>query len=451
MLAMAVLPGCKKYLDDVVENPNNPTTATPASLLSAIEVATFANYTGNSARRAAILTQQMAGTDGQMIALANYQILEGDVTNEWNGIYTNAIVNCNLLVETFGDKSPYYSGIAKIFKALNIGLATDMWGDVPYTEAGLGLTGTVNPKYDTQESILNGIQDLLTDAIADLAKAPETNSYFPDADFVFAGDPASWTSTAWMLKARYANRLSKRDPAGSAAKVLEYLTNAGLTGPENDANSIFGEGGNELNQWFAFESSRSGYIRMGVNFIDSMKAHSDPRLPFYAAPDENGEFTGSSVDPGIANIGASPIGPYYGSPSSVSPLMSYVEAKFLEAEAQMRSNNQDAAATAMNDAVKASVLQITGASDEAYETTYASETGSSISLEKIMTQKYYALFSQIEVWNDWRRTDFPVLTPNPSGQVSGIPTILPTSQDERLYNTNAVVVTNIISKVWWDF
>ena len=129
------------------------------------------------------------------------------------------------------------------------------------------------------------------------------------------------SSDLWMLKARYANRLSERDGSGSAAKALEYLTNAGLTGVENDVNAAFGEGGNELNQWYAFESSRSGYIRMGQNFIDSMKAHNDPRLPFFAAPDENGEYTGSPVDPGIAAIGASPIGPYYGSAASISPLI----------------------------------------------------------------------------------------------------------------------------------
>ncbi len=449
-LTAAILPGCKKYLEDATENPNDPSVGSPGSLLANIEVATFSNYAGNSARRAAILTQQMAGTDGQMIQLANYQILEGDVTNEWKGIYNNAVINCNLLVESYGDKNPYYAGIAKILKALNIGLATDMWGDVPFTDAGLGLTGNTEPKYDTQESIYAGLQTLLTEAISDLSKDPTSNSYFPTGDLIFSGDAASWISSAWLLKARYANRLSLRDPSGSASLALDYLNNAGLTGTENDLNSIFGEGGTELNQWYAFESARGGYIRMGKYFVDTLTATADPRLPFYAALDDNGGYTGSSVDPSEADVTTSAIGPYFGSAASVAPIATYVEAKFIEAEAKFRAGDNDGAATAHNDAVKASILQITGTNDDTYEAAFAAEFAGTISLEKIMFQKYIALFTQVEVWNDWRRTNIPQLTPNPSGVVPGIPSILPTSQDERLYNPKATVITNLLSKVWWD-
>ena len=449
-IMVGTFPSCEKYLEEAVENPNDPSVASPASMLANIEVATFSNYSGNSARRAAILTQQMAGTDGQMIALANYQILEGDVTNEWKGIYNNAIINCNLLISTYGNESPYYTGIAKIFKALNCALATDMWGDVPFTEAGLGLDGNISPKYDTQESIYAGLQSLLSEAIDDLSKDVTANSYFPNGDLVFGGDPAKWISTAWLLKARYANRLSQINPVGSANDALTYLSNAALIGPENDCNAIFGEGGNELNQWFAFESSRGGYIRMGENFINLLNSNNDPRLSFYAGLDENGGYSGSSIDPDQADVATSPIGSYYGSPASVAPLATYVEAKFIEAEAKLRTGDAAGAASAHNDAVKASVLQITGSSNDTFENSFANETDASIDLTKIMTQKYFALFTQVEVWNDWRRTNLPSLSPNPNAQVQGIPVILPTSQDERLYNTNAKVVTNILQKVWWD-
>ncbi|MEO8579534.1 MAG: SusD/RagB family nutrient-binding outer membrane lipoprotein, partial [Gemmatimonadales bacterium] len=33
------------------------------------------------------------------------------------------------------------------------------------------------------------------------------------------------------------------------------------------------------------------------------------------------------------------------------------------------------------------------------------------SLQTIMEEKYIALFQNIEVWNDWKRTCFPTLTP----------------------------------------
>jgi hypothetical protein len=65
-------------------------------------------------------------------------------------------------------------------------------------------------------------------------------------------------------------------------------------------------------------------------------------------------------------------------------------------------------------------------------------------------EKYKALFTQVEVWTDWRRTGFPALSPNPDGNVSGIPKRLPTSVDERNYNTNAIVETNLLKKMWFE-
>jgi hypothetical protein len=451
LLLVVTLSGCKKYLDDASVNPNDPEKATPSSLLANIEVATFSNTSGNLARRSGILIQQLAGTDGQMIELANYQILEGDVTNEWNGIYNNVIINCNIMNADFGERNPYFNGIAKVLKAYNLGLATTNWGDVPFTEAGKGLSDNImSPKYDTQQNIYASLQTLLSEAITDLEKPEDANDYFPSGDFIHGGDPAKWIKTAWLLKARFANHLSQRNAGESASLALQYLENAGLTGTEDDANAIFGENGNELNQWYAFESSRGGYIRMGAYFIDTLKASNDPRLPFYATTDDDGLYTGSNVDPGLANISASAVGTYFGSANSPAPMATYVEALFIKAEANLRVGNTAEAATAYNEAVKASIAQVTGASDAAYEAIYANETSESVNLSKIMYQKYVALFTQNEVWTDWRRTGFPQLEANPSGFVSGIPTILPTPQEERLYNPNAVNVTNVLNKMWID-
>ncbi len=91
-----------------------------------------------------------------------------------------------------------------------------------------------------------------------------------------------------------------------------------------------------------------------------------------------------------------------------------------------------------------------GVPDPVYLAANANETETTITLEKIMTQKYIAMFSQPEVWSDWRRTDLPKLTPNPNGNVAAIPRRLPTAQSERLYNTNAPVNTDILKPVWWD-
>jgi hypothetical protein len=128
-----------------------------------------------------------------------------------------------------------------------------------------------------------------------------------------------------------------------------------------------------------------------------------------------------------------------------------VEQKFIEAEAALESGDKPRAATAHNEAVTASLEQW-GVSDAAYLAANAAETDATISLEKIMTQKYIALYYQTETWNDWRRTGFPALIPS-DGQ-SKIPTRWPMSQSERFYNAdNYNLLSNpidIYAKVWWD-
>jgi hypothetical protein len=60
------------------------------------------------------------------------------------------------------------------------------------------------------------------------------------------------------------------------------------------------------------------------------------------------------------------------------------------------------------------------------------------------------MFGQVEAYADWRRTNLPALTPNASGVIPSIPRRLPTVIDERLYNKNAVVISDITLPVWWD-
>ena len=445
---------CKKYLDDVAINPNDPLKVSPNALLANIELATFSNYNGNLNRRSSVFTQHLAGIDGQYVGVANYKINEGDVTNEWKTIYTGALVNCKILIDTLGSKSPNYKGIAQVLYVMNLGLATDMWGDVPNSDALKGLTQNYTPKYDSQQKIYADMQSMLSEAVVNLKQPSAANLFSPGSyDYIYQGDNERWLATAYVLKARYANRLSKKNATQSATDALMYLDSAyahGYTSSLNDANAIFGVSGNENNQWYAFENQR-GYVKMGAFFVDLMNTNNDPRLAFFATTDATGtSYTGADVDPANATFDESGLGSFYGSPTSKAPMVTYVEAKFIEAECRFRLSDASGAATAFNAAVKESILNVTGASDPTYEAAHASENAGSIDLTKIMTEKYVALFTQAETWADWRRTGLPVLTPNPSGVVNGIPRILPTSQDERNYNSNAILVTSVLQKVWWD-
>ena len=453
-IALAVLglstTSCKKYFEDYVADPNNPTEVTPALLLASAEVSTFATYGGQLARQGGVMIQHVSGTSAgsQSVEIANYNITEQTNVNEWRGIYAGAIMDANIIIRDYGAENPWYAGISRILIALNAGIATDLFGDVPLSDASGGETGNLSPLYDSQEDIYNQIQTMLDQAILDLSKPANQNSTVPTTDdFIFGGDNEAWIRTAHAIKARYYNRTSKRNSAGSATDALAALA-GGFTSSGDDANMIFGEG-NALNQWYAYEQSRGGYIRVSSTFVDALQNTSDPRLAVFCGQDQQGGYSGTPPDDTDMDS-SSYIGAFYASAASPIPLVSYVEQKFIEAEALLRSGNTGGAATAHNDAVKASVMQVTGASDATYEAAYASEDGNSISLDKIMYQKWVALFIQTEAYSDWRRTKLPALTPNINGNTQVIPEFFIISQEERLYNTNYNPdATSLTAPVWF--
>jgi hypothetical protein len=425
--------GCKKFVEGYDVSPNDPLDVNIEVLLTGSQVATIANLTGNLSRISSVLVQQMNGRQFQYEDIQQYVIRETTIDNEFSGLYTTGMLNAEQVIGKAGETNRYYRGIGRIIKVLNLGVATDMWGDVPNTQA-LGGVDNFNPAYDSQESILRDIQTTLDGAIADLSTAPADNVKLPSVDdLMFGGDVDKWRNVARILKARYHNRLSKRDAAGSANAALAALDAAyadGLNDKDDDLMAPFGEATNEWNQWYAFEQQRAGYITLNQTFLDILTG--DPRLPLYAS--------GTDQDP---------IGPFYGSQTSALPLATFFEAKFIEAEAALRANQPMRAATAYNDAVKANLTKL-GVADPAYITANANEDAGSITLEKIMRQKYIAMFTQPEVWSDWRRTNLPALTPNAGAIINEIPRRLPTCQTERLYNTNAQIVTDLTSRVWWD-
>jgi hypothetical protein len=454
LISLLASTGCKKFVEGYDESPNSPSAVTPQLLLSNAEVAYFSTMNGQLSRQSAMLTQQVVGLEFQAKDVNDYQIDENTNGNEWAVIYTNGLVNLRQLYNQAGSGNPYYQGMARVLQAMFLGTASDLWGDVPNTEAVNGLEGIVNPKYDKQEDVIKDIQAYLSEAITLFEKAEGDNKILPaDDDLIYAGDVAAWKAAASVLKARYHNRLSKRDAAGSADNALTALTAAyaaGFTSNDANCNANFGVNSNEYNQWYAYtQVDRRGYIRMGSMITDTMNAMSDPRLSFYAQEDDSSKYTGTDVDEG--NTTVSDIGAYLATQNAPFPLISYAEAKFIEAEAKLRKSDAAGAAAAFNDAVKASVEQVTGAAaDAAYVTAYASETAGSISLEKIMWQKYLSLFGQIEVYNDWRRTGFPKLKVNSNANDPIVPRRIPTVLDERLYNANAPKITDIRTTVWWD-
>lgn len=430
LLALSMLAGCKRG-DDLYISPNSPAEVTPALLLTAIEVSTFNSYESNLTKNASILVQQNAGVAGQSQPVNNYVLQENEFDNQWAQFY-QALFACRDLQTRYGAANPYYSGITDILAAMNWGMLTDLWGDIPFSEALQGQSN-YTAKYDSQEQVINGIITMLDGAIAKLAQAEDANELLPAGDDIaFSGDVAKWTKVAYSLKARYLNRLSNKS-SYSAAAVITALDN-GIASSTEDFMTIHGSKVTEANQWYDFQNNRAGDIRAAEPFVDSIKLRpTDLRLYSYFDSTDLGDVIGTPIEDPTPD--ASIWGQYLaGSGATPVRLISFVEMQFIRAEVLARQNDPTAA-TVLNDAIKESCDIVTqGAYDGVDIATY---TAANTNLGRVMYEKWIALFGTSEPYNDYRKTGFPALVPNPGGRLSVIPKRLPTPQNERVSNPNA--------------
>lgn len=425
-VAALTLNSCEKYFEGVNDNPNQPTDVTVDVLLPSTQVFMAYGNGGDASRFTSLLTQQITGTDRQFAAYQNYNFGRADMDNWWRfNAYAGPFNDLDLIIDKAEANAQYeYAGIARILTAYGIMVTTDLFGDIPFSECFQGVDG-LQPAYDSQEEIYNTIFTLLSEARANFGMDPSPMAPGSD-DLIYGGDIALWTQFSWLLEARA--HIHLHETGGShAGDALTAVSNA-FTSSADDAVLMFGAAATEAGPWSQFMSQRAGDIAISGTMIDWMVANGDPRLALYA------------------DTATGEMGPLYGNPASPFNYGTYVEQKFIQAEAAFYTGDLVLAASALNEAVTEHLAQL-GVSDATFEANFASETSGSITLEKIMIQKYVAMFTNVEAFSDWRRTGIPALVTNVSGLE--IPRRLVYPESEFFFNPNMPTVT-VNTRVWWD-
>jgi hypothetical protein len=440
-----VFSGCESWIDtDMNISPNKPADVPMKFILPSIQTGMAYDLGGNTAVRTTnIWMQYFDGVERQSYAEAVYTLTPSDVNNLWNSLYSSEMKDAKKLIEKAeAEQGDYFAGVAKILLANSVGVTTDLWGDVPFTEAFKGDAGIIQPVFDSQEDIYNYIFTLLEEAIADLSSAenavPLTN------DMIYAGDIMKWKKAAYSLKARYLLNLSKVNGNAAFTDALALIA-SGFTSNSDDMQFFFGSTSAEASPFYQFMEQR-GDIRMASTFVDALNSTSDPRLPFFVEISGAGDYVGS--DPGSQNSQACSPGSYLAGLSSPSVFMSYAELKFIEAECEFKVGSAANALAAYKEAVKASVEKVAGAGNSAWlDANINGETTGSLTLNKILYQKYLAQFGTVQSFNDWRRTGVPSLTPAIGATSLELPRRFPYAQEEQSYNENC---PDDYNRVWWD-
>jgi len=471
-LAILLVSACTKDLDTINTNPNAPITANPDLLLRKViyDYGEQMSYEGFVAGN--LLGQYFTAIDFNLFD--RHSLTEPQLGGApWPVLYINLRDNEIILNQSRSNPSfAVYEGPALILKAYMTAALTDIYGDVPYSEALNGKTGNVTPKYDKQEDIYQaagGILDNLDKGIAAIDNYQ--GAQVLRGDILFETNLQAWKTFANSLKIKYLMRISEKV---DVAAQLQAIYNSGDFMKTNAQNATFDFTDGAPNN-FRMATLRAGDFRLFIMSQTSeeiLKGLADPRMATFFRPIGN--------DPGMTQYKGFLNGPNASTTSISVADYSLTGTIFREHTGVLDANFLCAWETQLCLAEAAERGLITADAEALYETgvqlafeywqtplpaTYLSDgpaaygNNGSNKIEQIVTQKWIAnCINGYEGWIEYRRTGFPALkTVAASLNNNLIPVRMPYPTDEDALNhvnfSAAAAMTNnnsINAKVWWD-
>jgi len=245
------LGSCANLVDDIYDNPNNPTDAPAEYILPATALSNALFQEGEAARLAGLWCGYFTGADRQYITLDGYITNAGDYDSPWGTVYQGAYSQADIIREKAeAEGNEKLAAVAKIHMAWAIGATTALWGDVPFSQAN-SAKEFPNPAYDSQQEVYAGAQKLLDDAIVGLDG--KGGLIDKTKDIFFTGNFAKWKDVAYTLKARYYMHTKEY------AKAYEAASKGVKEG--SDLMLAHGEAFGMFNTYYEFlDVQRPGYM-----------------------------------------------------------------------------------------------------------------------------------------------------------------------------------------------
>lgn len=485
-LTVAFFVSCDEELD-INTDPNSPEQITKGLALASAEASLMTvvggDFTNLGGFYAQYYTQSPTASQYESIDQYNINTTYGD--RPWTELYAGCLNDLKfVLEESDADGDTGTALIATVLRAYTFQMLTDIFGDVPYTEALMGeqnITPNVTPGEEIYADLLLKIDEALA--------AYEANPVLPDVgaqDVIFikkAIDAGSdnpeeeamenWIEFANTLKLRMYIRMAYTPQANPAAVTALLAENNFI-----DQDVSFDNFGTSLNQRNPYYEVQVVFLG-DVNTIASNSLHtfyvenSDPRLEGAYKPNTLGAFVSIPQGSGneLTNTATSYSRPNIEAQTPVY-FMTVSERYFLEAEALIRYSGGAGAKGAYDAGVQASfdTYGLTGASDltgpgGVYEYVDAGTVEGNI--RQVIIQKWASLatVNNIEAWIETTRTKYPEIVPEDEvNYVIGnripsrisvftgttVPSILFYPQDVVNRNPNITQHANLTQKVWWD-
>lgn len=468
--AVFLFVGCDKDFVEVNRNPYAANSVDPALLFSGAQRTHLGNWTAEHT-----IVQQFVVpyNTGANVGFNFNEDIDGVSIPKWDQSYAGGangnnapIKNIIQAINILGASTSRVNllSMLRIWKVqIYMGLV-DVYGDVPYSEAGKGISDAIYfPKYDDDAAIYDNLYVELKAAIA---------AFNPSADYVSAdlfyganGHASTKTSNAtdqvtkWKklgnsLLLRLGMRYSKINPTKAQTIVAEAFAGGVMTANTDNAfvkydGTIYTQGDNAALRNF------SQFNYAAEPFVNHLKLNNDPRGRFILANFSNPGNVSAQPNPDtvLANQFGVPIGvtdaqitatgsPYRGarsgglnysqinvwtvaSPSAPDFYVTYAQTLLLLAEAAKRgwiSGGDAAAKTYYETAITADIATYTlypGTTivSATEVNNYINSAGilynATDALKLINTQYWIVnLRNGTEAFSNFRRSGFPTLSPN---------------------------------------
>ena len=250
---------CEDIVSDINENPNDLIVSDVQEklFLTGGQLANIQLQCGHLNRVSGMYSGQLIGFAALYSNIYGYNLSTGESNDEWRALYGGVMTNMRHIREN--SDSALLRGIATIIEAHAFGTGASLWGDIPYSEAGI--SEIEDPIFDPQVNVYNSAIALLDEGINTLNGA---TSEPIDEDIYFNGNKDNWIAAAYTLKARfylhqkdYSNALSAaQNGISSASGDLKFVPGNAVSGDTN----LF---------WTILAGSRSGDLGNNLDNTES--------------------------------------------------------------------------------------------------------------------------------------------------------------------------------------
>lgn len=442
--------GCEDMLYDN-KNPDKSTSATPEQILPVvIFYASQINY--DHAEYGTYLSQALTtggkSQTGSYAYKSGWEFLTMNRHPQWRRHFYDIGANVNELIKVAEKiNSRNFILIARTIRLMSTQLTTDMFGDMPRSEAYL----SNSPKYDTQESIYAWMLKEADDLIA-LYDDPswtnaETNITITSTmDRIYHGDLKKWRQFTCALKARILLRklpnwdntttscqqiINAVDSAYSSAWEEPRYQYDGGTGVKS---SPWGKSKPIINGWESRDNQLDKSIVSKYFCVDIMGVYAKPSLSSGKAEDPRLEKmmtarSGPADDASVKfrylenNIGMGVsykesnypdlYAGIYTKDNGYIPLMTTEELLLIKAEAEYWKGDKTTARTLTIEAAEMNMNRY-GVPNNNPKKNYFTGTfkdkyfpeGTAFTIKHLMHQKYVCMYLQPEQWTDLRRYNY---------------------------------------------